>query len=69
MKVMKLKMNCIKLKDMKIKFQREKLKKELKRDFKILRENLFYESSKQIYDFKIIKHQYLLVIVFITTKN
>ena len=32
---------------MKITFQREKLKKELKRDFKILRENLFYESTSR----------------------
>ena len=35
---------------------------------KVIRDNSFYESSKQIYDFKIFKQKDMLLIVFITTK-
>ena len=35
---------------------------------KVIRDNSFYESSKQIYDFKIFKQKDILLIVFITTK-
>ena len=35
---------------------------------KVIRDNSFYESSKQIYNFKIFKQKDILLIVFITTK-
>ena len=40
MKFMKLKTNCIKLK---------------KHEYKVIRDNLFYELVKQIYDFSVFK--------------